>query len=168
MEFIYNKWKKYVHDNWKEYSARTEEDKHFFVSIDLAEMQKAINKIEKSLQINFPTDLKEFYENLGGGYLWANRRDKIGIYSVLEPIEIYDLYYPYEEEDLFATYRKNAWENLESNLLAFCVIGEEDALLYYNIDDGGIYYLSTNRKIAGSLGEFYEQIDKDVDYFIGK
>lgn len=81
--------------------------------------------------------------------------------------EIYDLYYPDEdeEEDWFITYRQSAWDNLECQLLAFCIFGEEDSLLYYAMDDGGIYYLSRNMKIAESLKEFLFLLDNKVDYF---
>ena len=70
-----------------------------------------------------------------------------------------DLYFEPDVEgvpDDFITYRESAWENLESSrLLAFCLFGEEDSLLYIGATDGAIYYLSSARKIANS---FYELI----------
>ena len=69
--------------------------------------------------------------------------------------------------DDFATYRENAWNNLEDNsLLTFCLFGEEDSLLYIGLSDGAIYYLSPRYKIANSLNEFLELLDQTVDYFL--
>ena len=95
-------------------------------------------------------------------------------YKILSLDELYDLYYSDEDEDeeedededWFITYRLSAWDNLEDQLLAFCVFGEEDSLLYYALDDGGIYYLSRNTKIAESLEEFLVLLDNKVDYFL--
>ena len=81
-----------------------------------------------------------------------------------------DLYFEPDQEEIpddFITYRQNAWENLEnSKLLAFCLFGEEDSLLYIGVEDGAIYYLSPARKIADSLSNFLELLDQEVDYFI--
>lgn len=64
-------------------------------------------------------------------------------------------------------YRENAWNNMDENkLLAFCLFGEEDSLLYIGLSDGAVYYLSARRKIADSLNEFFDLLDKDVDYFM--
>lgn len=54
----------------------------------------------------------------------------------------------------------------ENKLLAFCLFGEEDSLLYIGLSDGAVYYLSTRRKIADSLNEFFDLLEKDVDYFM--
>ena len=81
-----------------------------------------------------------------------------------------DLYFEPDSEEIpddFITYRQNAWENLEENkLLAFCLFGEEDSLLYISVEDGAIYYLSTAYKIADSLSDCLASLDQEVDYFI--
>ena len=81
-----------------------------------------------------------------------------------------DLYFEPDSEEIpddFITYRQNAWENLEENkLLAFCLFGEEDSLLYISVEDGAIYYLSAAYKIADSLSDFLASLDQEVDYFI--
>ena len=91
-------------------------------------------------------------------------------FRILSPQEILDLYFEPDDDasdDDFITYRENAWENLEENaLLAFCLFGEEDSMLYMGITDGAIYYLSPAHKIADSLCDFLNLLDKEVDYFM--
>lgn len=164
----FEKWNKYVHNTWEEFSIykNKEEGKHFFVHIDPTELQRTIDNIEKKLHIEFPQELELFFTQIGEGYCWANTKQKIGIYNILSPDGMDCIYFPDEEEDWFITYRKRAWDNLEEKLLAFCIMGEEDSLLYYDINGGGIYYLSRSRKIADSLSEFLTLLDNQVDYFI--
>ena len=165
----YSNWKKYVHSDWSDFSAVSakKSEKHYFAAVDAAQTQEALEEMEQGLKIHFPEELLAFYETIGAGNLWINKPDKIGLYNILAPIEIHDVYYPFEEEDLFITYRQSAWENLEEGkLLAFCIFGEEDSLLYYGLDDDGIYYLSREEKIADSLADFFKRIDKQADYFI--
>ncbi len=162
----FSKLKKYVHQDWNEMDiAKQKGEKHYFVKTNPNEMREMTEKLEKELEIEFPKDLTAFYENIGSGNLWFSRQDKIWNYNILEPFEIYDLYYPNDEEDLFVTYRLNAWDNLEEKLLAFCLMDEEDSLLYYSLNDKGIY-LFPEEKIADSLEEFFELIDGQADYFM--
>ena len=169
---MFEHWSEYVHQNWEAFSAirKSGESKHYFVPILSEEMDETIENIQDDLEIVFPKDLLLFLKEIGSGYFWINVQDKIGIYKILSLDELYDLYYSDEdedeEEDWFITYRLSAWDNLEDQLLAFCVFGEEDSLLYYALDDGGIYYLSRNMKIAESLEEFLVLLDNKVDYFL--
>lgn len=173
---MFERWSEYVHQNWEAFSAirRSGESKHYFVPILSEEMDETIENIQDDLEIVFPKDLLLFLKEIGSGYFWINVQDKIGIYKILSLDELYDLYYSDEDEDeeedededWFITYRLSAWDNLEDQLLAFCVFGEEDSLLYYALDDGGIYYLSRNTKIAESLEEFLVLLDNKVDYFL--
>lgn len=166
LKMDFSKLKKYVHQDWNEMDkAKQKGEKHYFVKTNPNEMREMTEKLEKELEIEFPKDLTAFYENIGSGNLWFGRQDKIWNYNILEPFEIYDLYYPNDEEDLFVTYRLNAWDNLEEKLLAFCLMDEEDSLLYYSLNDKGIY-LFPEEKIADSLEEFFELIDGQVDYFM--
>ncbi|MCM1184845.1 MAG: SMI1/KNR4 family protein [Roseburia sp.] len=165
---VFENWSKYVYRNWETFSEIKNEGKckHYFVQIPSEEISNKVEDLEKDLKIAFPRDLILFFKEVGAGYFWISAKDKIGIYNILSPSEIYDLYYPDEEEDWFATYRMSAWDNLENHLIAFCVFGEEDSLLYYAIDNGGIYYLSKGQKIADSLEEFLTLLDNEVDYFM--
>ena len=171
---MFENWSEYVHHNWEEFSSirKSGKSKHYFVPILSEEVDDTIENIQDDLEIVFPKDLLLFLKEIGSGYFWINVQDKIGIYKILSLDELYDLYYSDEdeeedeEEDWFITYRLSAWDNLEDQLLAFCVFGEEDSLLYYALDDGGIYYLSRNMKIAESLEEFLVLLDNKVDYFI--
>ena len=171
---MFENWSEYVHHNWEEFSSirKSGKSKHYFVPILSEEVDDTIENIQDDLEIVFPKDLLLFLKEIGSGYFWINVQDKIGIYKILSLDELYDLYYSDEdeeedeEEDWFITYRLSAWDNLEDQLLAFCIFGEEDSLLYYAMDDGGIYYLSRNMKIAESLEEFLVLLDNKVDYFI--
>lgn len=160
--------KKYVHQNWEEVP-KCRSDKYYFCKID-DNPENDFAEIQYQLETDIPEELKRFYHNIGFGFLWFSLRTKKGIYRILSPEEILDLYFEPEEEgvsDEFITYRENAWEKLENNgLLAFCLFGEEDSLLYIGTADGGIYYLSPARKIANSLYEFLQRLDEKADYFM--
>lgn len=87
------------------------------------------------------------------------------------PGELLELYFEPEEgaEDLWITFRRSAWENLENSaLLAFCGYGDEDSLLYLGLCDGAVYYLSARQKIANTLEEFLDRLDEKVDYFTAR
>ena len=160
--------KKYVHQNWEDIPKHRNE-KYYFVPIS-DDMDKHFLEVENQLEIEIPEELKAFYESIGYGFLWFGLKQKKGLYRILSPEEILDLYFEPDEEgilDDFITYRENAWRNLEENrLLAFCLFGEEDSLLYIGLMDGAVYYLSSARKIANSLYGFLGLLDKEVDYFM--
>ena len=160
--------KTYVHQNWDDISACRNE-KHYFVQAS-DDMETVFSKVRYQLEAEIPETLKEFYRNFGCGFLWFNQKQKKGLYRILSPEEILDLYFKPDSGEIpddFITYRQNAWENLEENkLLAFCLFGEEDSLLFISVEDGAIYYLSAAYKIADSLSDFLASLDQEVDYFI--
>ena len=160
--------KKYVHQNWDDISEHRNEKYYFVQASD--DVEKIFSEVQYQLEAEIPEELKSFYKSCGCGFLWFNLKQKKGLYRVLSPEEILDLYFEPDQEEIpddFITYRQNAWENLENNkLLAFCLFGEEDSLLYIGVEDGAIYYLSPARKIADSLSNFLELLDQEVDYFI--
>lgn len=160
--------KKYVHSTWEEMS-HCRGDKYYFVRNDTADIENVFSEVKYQLSIDIPKDLKTFYEEIGFGFLWFNLKQKKGLYRVLSPEELLDLYFePDDDEtpDDFITYRERVWDNLEENsLLAFCLFDEEESLLYINVSDMSIYYLSPKRKIANSLDEFLQRLDCEVDYF---
>lgn len=164
----FKQWEQFTHADWSRLPEIKGEgaEKHYFVKPSSAQIISAVSNIEFKLSINFPADLKDFYEKLGMGRLCINSLNKVGFYNILAPIEIFDVYFPDEEEDLFPTYRRKSWENLEFNLLAFCLFSEEDSLIYVGVDDQCIYYLSRLNQIASSLEDFLIKLDKEVDYFI--
>lgn len=164
--------KKYVHHNWEDIR-QADADPYYFVKI--GDMQKAESDIQFELSVAIPEDLKTFYQEIGFGFLCFHLKQKKGLYRVLSPEELLDLYFEPDDEEMsddeemvdeFITYREWAWKNLEeNNLLAFCLFGEEDSLLYIGVLDNAVYYLSSTYKIANSLGEFLELLDDEVDYF---
>lgn len=160
--------KKYIHHNWDDIS-KCREDKYYFCKID-RNLEKDFAEVKYQLETEIPEELKQFYKNVGFGFLWFNLKQKKGLYRILSPEEMLDLYFEPETEeapDDFITYRENAWEKLETNkLLAFCLFGEEDSLLYIGAEDGCIYYLSPAHKIANSFYDFFKQLDEKVDYFM--
>lgn len=160
--------KKYVHQNWDDIS-KCRSDKYYFCKID-GNLEKDFAEVQYQLETEIPEELKLFYKNVGFGFLWFNLKQKKGLYRILSPEEILDLYFEPEAEetlDEFITYRENAWEKLESSkLLAFCLFGEEDSLLYIEVTDGSIYYLSSAHKIANSFHDFLKRLDEKVDYFM--
>ena len=113
------------------------------------DIEKHFSEVQYQLEIEIPGELKEFYKNIGYGFLWFGLKQKKGIYRILSPQEILDLYFEPDDDasnDDFITYRENAWENLEENaLLAFCLFGEEDSMLYMDVKDGAIYYQAFSR-----------------------
>ena len=160
--------KKYVHQNWDDISDHRN-DKYYFVQA-FDDMETVFSEVRYQLEAEIPETLKAFYKNFGYGFLWFNQKQKKGLYRILSPEEILDLYFEPDSGEIpddFITYRQNAWENLEENkLLAFCLFGEEDSLLYISVEDGAIYYLSAAYKIADSLSDFLASLDQEVDYFI--
>lgn len=160
--------KKYVHQNWEDISEHRNE-KYYFVQVS-DDIEKHFSEVQYQLEIEIPEELKGFYKNIGYGFLWFGLKQKKGIYRILSPQEILDLYFEPDNEEVpddFITYRENVWGNLEENrLLAFCLFGEEDSLLYMGLTDGAVYYLSSTRKIANSLYDFLGLLDKEIDYFI--
>lgn len=160
--------KKYVHQNWDDVS-KYRNDKYYFCKTD-SNLEKDFTEVQYQLEIKIPKELKLFYKNIGFGFLWFNLKQKKGIYRILSPEEILDLYFESESEEVsddFITYRENAWEKLKTNkLLAFCLFGEEDSLIYIGVTDGNIYYLSSDNKIANSFSDFLKRLDEKVDYFM--
>lgn len=160
--------KQYIHSNWDDLP-RSRSEKYYFVRMDAADIGKAVSEIQYQLSVEVPKDLQVFYKEVGFGFLWLHLKQKKGLYRILSPEELLDIYFEPDDDmlDDFATYRENAWNNLEDNsLLTFCLFGEEDSLLYIGLSDGAIYYLSPRYKIANSLNEFLELLDQTVDYFL--
>lgn len=160
--------KKYVHTSWDDIS-ECRSDKYYFVKI-IKDIEQQFSEVQYQLEVELPEELKSFYADYGFVFLLFNIKQKKGLYRILSPEEILDLYFEPEIEgafDDFITYREMAWRNLEENkLIAFCLFGEEDSLLYISAEDGAIYYLSNNHKIADSLYNFLYLLDKKVDCFI--
>ena len=160
--------KGYTHPNWDD-APHCKSEKYYFVKSDTVDIENAFSEIKYQLSVDVPEDLKSFYKEIGFGFLWFNLKQKKGIYRILSPEELLDLYFEPDDDktpDDFITYRESAWYNLEENhLLAFCLFGEEDSLLYIGTTDMAIYYLSPQRKIANSLSEFLQSLDIKVDYF---
>ena len=50
-------------------------------------------EVENQLEIEIPEELKTFYESIGYGFLWFGLKQKKGLYRILSPEEILDLYF---------------------------------------------------------------------------
>ncbi|WP_088815280.1 MULTISPECIES: SMI1/KNR4 family protein [Listeria] len=120
-----------------------------------------VGKVEADLKMGFPTELKQFYNEVGYGFFSGSEyninrlmdpesvrdfRKRAGDFEVYPDIEIYD---EYEDGKLIF---------FEANESALISIGihetQENPIFYYDI------------KIANSLKEFLEKIMKDDNYYI--
>ena len=159
MIFIFN------YDNLKQYVVpqgkliRCGEQQHCFYAIDEMEISKA----ENMLSLQFPNELKEFYLQIGYGYLGydnPNFRNQI-----MHPLEIaklelgLDFYGNMYEEDL-------KYYTSESVFPFFDLGGEADYLVIQmgGEFDGSVLYLDA--PIASSFNDFVAKMCERTDYFI--
>lgn len=133
------------------------EKKHIFYSINKSEITDAENR----MQIEFPSQLKEFYFQIGYGFLCKD--DKTHTNRIMEPDDIADFYcedeiYEYVDRDLY-----------EEDEMVFFDLGGEGDFLTIKLegnDQGAVYYFG--RKIADSLMEFVTKMDVETNYYIEK
>lgn len=88
----FKQWEQFTHADWSSLTKLEGDDveKHYFVKPSSKQIISVVSNIESKLSINFPADLKDFY-------------------NILAPIEVFDVYFPDEEEDLLTTYRRKYW-----------------------------------------------------------
>ena len=89
--------KEYIHSDWSE-TAECRNDKYYFVRTDADELEDVFAEIKYQLSEEVPDDLKRFYKEVGFGFLWFGFKQKKGIYRVLSPEELLDLYFEPEDE----------------------------------------------------------------------
>ena len=89
--------KEYIHSDWSE-TAECRNDKYYFVRTDADELEDVFTEIKYQMSEEVPDDLKRFYKEVGFGFLWFGFKQKKGIYRVLSPEELLDLYFEPEDE----------------------------------------------------------------------
>ena len=115
---------------------------------------------EERLGFAFPNELKNFYLEVGYGFIKGNNVDSIN--RIMDPDTIADI-----------TLREGIYEfdpDLEG------IYEEEDKLVFYEVNEGvyltldlsasqqtPVYFFET--KIANSLEEFIGKINQDTEYF---
>ncbi|MBS2970797.1 SMI1/KNR4 family protein [Metabacillus sp. KIGAM252] len=131
--------------------------KHVFFSLD-----EDVKEAEERLQMKFPGELKSLYKELGYGFLCNHdktRRDRI-----MDPHSIADFIL---DEDEFID--EDVKELYPDHMLVFFEIGSGNYLTLdlRQEDSNGtcpIYYFDT--KIADSIIDFMNEMDKEIDYYI--
>ncbi|MFW2503373.1 SMI1/KNR4 family protein [Clostridium diolis] len=131
--------------------------RHIFYRIDKNEVTKAENRMIN----NFPSQLKEFYLEIGYGFLCKD--DRTHTNRLMHPSDIADFYcedevYNYVDRDLY-----------ESNEMIFFDLGGEGDFLTLKLDEedkGTVYYFG--KKIADSLKDFLIKMDLETNYYMKK
>ncbi|HDR7785351.1 MULTISPECIES: SMI1/KNR4 family protein [Bacillus] len=116
---------------------------------------------EKRLGFAFPNELRNFYLEVGYGFIKGNNVDAIN--RIMDPDTIADI-----------TLREGIYEfdpDLEG------IYEEEDKLVFYEVNEGvyltldlntpqqtPVYFFET--QIADSLEEFIRKINQDTEYFV--
>ncbi|PEA91180.1 SMI1/KNR4 family protein [Bacillus thuringiensis] len=116
---------------------------------------------EERLGFTFPNELRNFYLEVGYGFIKGNNVDAIN--RIMDPDTIADI-----------TLREGIYEfdpDLEG------IYEEEDKLVFYEVNEGvyltldlntpqqtPVYFFET--QIADSLEEFIQKINQDTEYFV--
>lgn len=131
--------------------------RHIFYRIDENEVTNAENRMMNK----FPSQLREFYLEIGYGFLCKD--DTTRTNRLMHPSDIADFYckdevYNYVDRDLY-----------ESNEMIFFDLGGEGDFLTLKIDEednGAVYYFG--KKIADSLKDFLIKMDLETNYYMKK
>ncbi|WP_285767245.1 SMI1/KNR4 family protein [Peribacillus sp. SI8-4] len=122
--------------------------------------EKDLIKAEERLKFKFPPELREFYLEVGYGFLKGNNENSIS--RLMDPDTITDI-----------TLREGIFEYdpaLER------IYEEADKLVFYEVNEGVYLTLDLNdtqrnsvhffdNKIADSLESFIKKVDKENEYF---
>ncbi|WP_061808727.1 SMI1/KNR4 family protein [Rossellomorea vietnamensis] len=132
-------------------------EKHKFIKLQNKELLDA----EKRLGFGLPNELREFYLEVGYGFIKGSNMDAIN--RLMDPDTIVDI-----------TLREGIYE-FDPDLDG--IYEEEDKLVFFEVNEGvyltlaldtskqsPVYFFET--QIAASLEEFLRKIDDDADYFI--
>lgn len=131
--------------------------KHKFIELQENELLNA----EERLGFDLPNELRDFYLEVGYGFIKGSNRNAIN--RIMDPDTIADI-----------TLREGIYEfdpDLEG------IYEEDDKLVFFEVNEGvyltldlntpkqtPVYFFET--KIADSLKEFIRKIDEDADYFM--
>ncbi|KAA6452745.1 SMI1/KNR4 family protein [Bacillus swezeyi] len=119
-----------------------------------------LTEAEERLGFSFPKELREFYLEIGYGFIKGNNENAIN--RLLDPDTIADI-----------TLREDIYE-FDPDLDG--IYEDEDKLVFYEVNEGVYLTLDLNEtdkspvfffdtKIADSLEEFVEKVDQDDQYF---
>ncbi|KKB72073.1 MULTISPECIES: SMI1/KNR4 family protein [Bacillus] len=119
-----------------------------------------LTEAEERLGFSFPKELREFYLEIGYGFIKGNNENAIN--RLLDPDTIADI-----------TLREDIYE-FDPDLDG--IYEEEDKLVFYEVNEGVYLTLDLNEnekspvfffdtKIADSLEEFIKKVDQDDQYF---
>lgn len=140
----FSKWMKYV---------KKDDDRslrHVFYRVTDFDIKDA----EKILGHKFPKQLDLFYKQVGYGFLCCDDNDSID--RIMDPLAVAQVISDANRDEF-------VWEDYVSRgLIPFFELGDE---LYITISmsNGSIFYF--DRKVADSLSEFLERMDKETDYY---
>ncbi|MBA4548722.1 SMI1/KNR4 family protein [Thermoactinomyces intermedius] len=135
--------------------------KHEFYPVGKREMEAA----EKRLNRKFPKELREFYLQIGYGFMWTVK-DRMSINRIMDPDSVADLllgenvYEDYYLADEFAE---------EPQLFPFFEVGDDIMIsldLSLETDNGNHPVDYTGLKVANSLEEFLRKLDAEQDYYV--
>jgi hypothetical protein len=124
--------------------------------------EKDIIKAEERLGLKFPPELREFYLEVGYGFLQGNNENSIS--RLMDPDTI-----------TYITVREGIFE-YEPDLEG--IYEEADKLVFYEVNEGVYLTLDLNDTqrnsvhffdniIADSLENFIKKVDEDNEYFFG-
>lgn len=143
---------------FSETDTRAETSKHAFYRLTKQDVVEA----EERLGRKFPRELRQFYAQIGYGFLCANDHEMID--RMMDPGSVADFklgegIYEFDPER----------EGYEENELAFFEASETSfiTLQLSEEDENGVcpvYYLGN--KIANSLEDFLKKMDEEIDYYL--
>lgn len=139
--------KEYVINSYKEKSQR-----HIIYKVDIYDVINAENRMNK----NFPNELREFYKNVGYGFICKD--DKFHTNRIMGPSDIADYYC---EDEVYSDVDRELYE--EDDFIFFD-LGQYGDFITISIKDGSIKYFG--KKIAKSLEEFLEKMDNETNYYM--
>jgi len=125
--------------------------------------KEEISEAEQALNLTFPKELKDFYLEVGYGFIKGSGEN---VNRVMDPYSVRD--FRLRQNDFEFYQDIETYDNYENGKLIFFE-SDESALISIELCDSErskIYYYDT--VIANSLEEFVKKIQEDDSYFIGK
>lgn len=133
--------------------------KHSFFNVNEAEIIKA----EKRIGMAFPEELRQFYLQVGYGFLC--RQDKNFIDRIMDPSSVADFIlgeerYEYDEcREMIDREKKMAFFEISEGSYLSLDLSKKD-------DKGACPILYFQDEVADSLENFIRKMDEEIDYYI--
>lgn len=133
------------------------EKNDIFYNVEKSEIETA----EKEMKLIIPKELKEFYLNIGYGFL---EKSEFNINRIMDPLSVRDFrlrqndfeFYPdIEIYDEFEEKKLIFFEANETALFSIEINSKEESKIYYY-----------NTVIANSLAEFFKRIHENDEYYL--